>query len=102
MLGEMTFCCVIVSAHICLYTQGYKRVLPIGEHEGDKNSKHTWAQETTHPSIASCHNLATKMMYTMLDLKDWYLKNSHSSGGSSRQCVEDEDDDWIKTGDPGR
>lgn len=63
-----------------------------------------YTKSTTKPNIGNikaCHSLATKLMYASLDVKDWYLKNSHTSGGISAQCEEDSDDDWINSGDPG-
>lgn len=48
-----------------------------------------------------CHQAAQKFFYMSLDLKDWYLKNTLKSGGASAQCEQDQDDDWINTGDKG-
>lgn len=63
-----------------------------------KESPGTWKLEKK-PDLKACHHVAQKLMYLSLDVKDWYMFNSHKSGGMASQCMEDADDDWVNSGD---
>jgi hypothetical protein len=71
--------------------------------KGDPKShtKAKWEPTSNKPNPKFCNKAAQQLMYLSLDVKDWYMKNSAKSGGMSAQCEEDNDDDWINSGDLG-